>query len=72
MYWLSREVRFCIDPLLPRQAEGANAFAARPAGNGLCFFLALEVTLQGPLDKETGFVLNVRDIDRPGFHRSHL
>lgn len=63
MHWLTREVRFCIDPLKAQQPEGANPFAAKPAGNGLSFFLALSVTLRGRVDPETGFVLNVSDID---------
>ncbi len=63
MYWLTREVRFCVDPLSPHQPAGANPYAANPAGNGLGLFLALGITLRGPVDPDSGFVLNVCDID---------
>jgi len=63
MYTLTREVRFCVDPLSLHQVEGDNAYAAKPAGNGLGLFLALGITLSGPVNPDTGFILNVCDID---------
>jgi 6-pyruvoyltetrahydropterin/6-carboxytetrahydropterin synthase len=52
-----------VDPLSLHQQEGANPYAAKPAGNGLGLFLALGITLSGPVDPDTGFILNVCDID---------
>lgn len=63
MHRLVRNVRFAVNPFLAKQEKGFNAFAACPAGRGLALFLELEVELCGPLDKLTGFVVNVTDID---------
>jgi len=64
MHRLTRDVRFSINPFLPVQDEGFNAFAARPTGRGFALVLELVVELYGPLDKHTGFVVNVTEIDR--------
>ncbi|MFC1763191.1 6-carboxytetrahydropterin synthase [Planctomycetota bacterium] len=63
MLSLSRNVRFCVDPLGGDSPTGTNNYAASPGGQGLCFFLELGVRLRGALDPETGFVVNVTDID---------
>jgi 6-pyruvoyltetrahydropterin/6-carboxytetrahydropterin synthase len=60
---LNRQVRFSINPFLQAEAEGDNSFASKPAGEGLAIFLELSVTLTGCLDRNTGFVTNVLDID---------
>ena len=64
MHHLSRDVRFCINPFLDTQEAGYNAFAARPTGRGLALFLELGVALSHSVDPDTGFVVNVSDIDR--------
>ena len=64
MHRLSRGVRFSINPFLPEQVEGANSFASGPAGEGLAIFLELSVEVIGKVDPDTGFVVNVADIDR--------
>jgi 6-pyruvoyltetrahydropterin/6-carboxytetrahydropterin synthase len=61
---LTRAVRFSINPFLPEQIEGANSFASRPAGEGLAIFLELSVEVVGKINPDTGFVVNVSDIDR--------
>ena len=61
---LARAVRFSINPFLPRQSRGYNSFASEPTGEGLAIFLELLVELIGPVEPNTGFVVNVVDIDR--------
>jgi 6-pyruvoyltetrahydropterin/6-carboxytetrahydropterin synthase len=63
MHQLSRCVRFCINPFLPNQVTGYNGFCARPAGQGLSIFLALGIRLSHSVNPDTGFVINVTDID---------
>ena len=43
---------------------GCNSFASKPAGEGLSIFLELSVEIHGGLAPETGFVVNVVEIDR--------
>ncbi|MBN1123667.1 MAG: 6-carboxytetrahydropterin synthase [Sedimentisphaerales bacterium] len=64
MYRLSREVRFSVSPFQEEISDGYNAYASRPCGEGLCLFLALWVEVTGPLNPETGFVINVIEIDK--------
>lgn len=59
-----RQVRFSINPFLPRDSEGANSFASKPAGEGLAIFFELCVEVAGEVDEATGFVVNVVDIDK--------
>jgi len=63
MHRLTRDVRFSINPFLPEQDEGFNAFASRPAGQGLALYCELVIELRGSVDRDTGFVVNVTDID---------
>jgi len=64
MHKLCREVRFSVNPFLVEDAEGANSYCAKPAGDGLSLFLELGVGLIGQTDPVTGFVVNVVDIDK--------
>jgi 6-pyruvoyltetrahydropterin/6-carboxytetrahydropterin synthase len=63
MHQLSRSVRFCVNPFLANPPKGHNGFGGRPAGQGLALFLELTVRLSHRVDQETGFVLNVTEID---------
>lgn len=63
MLKLSRAVRFSINPFLPADSLGANSYASRPAGEGLAVFFELTVSLCGRSNQDTGFVVNVTDID---------
>ena len=63
MHKLKRQVRFSINPFLKAGVEGANPYASQPAGQGLSIFLELSIALTGCLDRDTGFVMNVLDID---------
>jgi 6-pyruvoyltetrahydropterin/6-carboxytetrahydropterin synthase len=64
MVRLARQVRFSINPFRDQDADGANAYASRPAGEGLALFLELTIELVGPVASDTGFVVNVTDMDR--------
>lgn len=63
MHQLSRNVRFCVNPFLSDQPEGHNGFSSRPAGVGLALFLEIGVRLTHTVNPDTGFVVNVIDID---------
>jgi 6-pyruvoyltetrahydropterin/6-carboxytetrahydropterin synthase len=64
MHKLARQVRFSINPFLSQESGGANSFASKPAGEGLAIFLELSVEILGGASADTGFVVNVVDIDR--------
>ncbi len=64
MHKLARQVRFSINPFFSRECTGFNSFASKPAGEGLAVFLELSVEILGDVGPETGFVVNVVDIDR--------
>jgi len=61
---LVRQVRFSITPFSKRVETGANSYASKPCGEGLSLFLGLWVEVAGPVDPDTGFVINVTEIDR--------
>ncbi|MCE5187403.1 MAG: 6-carboxytetrahydropterin synthase [Planctomycetaceae bacterium] len=63
MHTLCRQVRFSITPFLPAQPDGFNTYASKPTGEGLSFYLALWVEVGGRPDQETGFIVNVSQID---------
>jgi 6-pyruvoyltetrahydropterin/6-carboxytetrahydropterin synthase len=63
MHKLVRQVRFSINPFLPRDSQGYNSFASRPVGEGLAIFLELSIEVTGPVGLATGFVINVSEID---------
>ena len=64
MHKLSRQVRFSIDPFSEDVVEGFNSYCSKPTGEGLSLYFALWVELEGDIDADTGFVVNVADIDR--------
>ena len=64
MVRLAREVRFSVNPFLDADPPGANAYTSKPCGQGLALFLELTVEIAGPVDPDTGFIVNVVDIDR--------
>jgi 6-pyruvoyltetrahydropterin/6-carboxytetrahydropterin synthase len=63
MVKLARQVRFAVSPFAS-PTEGANSYCAKPTADGLSFFFALWVELKGSANKDTGFVVNVSDIDK--------
>ena len=64
MHKTGRNVRFSINPFLPSDSEGFNSFVSKPAGEGLSVFFELSVELSGNVEADTGFVVNVIDIDK--------
>jgi 6-pyruvoyltetrahydropterin/6-carboxytetrahydropterin synthase len=63
MVRLARQVRFSVNPFLEQDCAGSNAYTSKPAGEGLAIYLQLDVELIGPVRPETGFVVNVTEID---------
>ena len=63
MHVLSRQVRFTIDPFSAKRQTGYNSYASKPGAEGLGVFLALWVDLESQLNADTGFVVNVSEID---------
>jgi 6-pyruvoyltetrahydropterin/6-carboxytetrahydropterin synthase len=61
---LARHIRFSINPFLAEQPQGYNSYASRPCGEGFALYFGLWVQLDGPVDADTGFVVNVVEIDR--------
>jgi 6-pyruvoyltetrahydropterin/6-carboxytetrahydropterin synthase len=61
---LVRKVRFSVNPFGDTQGNGANSYGGRPCGEGLSLFFELSIGLAGATQEDTGFVVNVVDIDR--------
>lgn len=63
MHKLVRQVRFSINPFLDETDLGFNSYSSKPTGNGLAIFFALRVGIEHKPDEDTGFVVNVTEID---------
>ena len=61
---LSRQIRFSINPFLDDTVQGSNSHASKPCGQGLSMYFALWVELASNVDPDTGFVVNVVEIDK--------
>jgi len=64
MHKLSRQIRFSVNPFLDDTTVGDNSYSAKPCGEGLALFFALLVELEAQVDPQTGFVVNVVEIDK--------
>ncbi|OQY05830.1 MAG: hypothetical protein B6I25_05010 [Planctomycetales bacterium 4572_13] len=64
MHTLSRQIRFSLDPFSERQTRGFNSYAGKPCGGEMGIFFSLWVSLVSELDPDTGFVVNVTEIDQ--------
>jgi len=64
MHKLSRQIRFSVNPFLAETAVGDNSYSSKPCGEGLALYFALWVELQAQVDPDTGFVVNVVEIDK--------
>lgn len=64
MHYLTRQIRFAIDPFADKQEMGFNSYCAKPTAEGLAFFFTLFVELKSEVNKDTGFVVNVAEIDK--------
>jgi 6-pyruvoyltetrahydropterin/6-carboxytetrahydropterin synthase len=61
---LVRKVRFSVNPFGNAESAGANSYGGKPCGEGLSLFFELSVALAGQAEEDTGFVVNVMDIDK--------
>ncbi len=65
MVLLTRTVRFSVnDPGLAPDTAGDNTFAAFPSMRGLGRHYELDVRCRGEIDPNTGYFLNIKEIDR--------
>ena len=64
MHKLTRQIRFSINPFLPDDDDGFNSYSSKPAGEGLAIYLSLWLELRAKVDRQTGFVVNVVEIDK--------
>lgn len=64
MHKLLREVRFCVNPFSADVPAGGNSYCCRPGADGFAIYFSLWVELEAKLNNETGFVVNVVDIDK--------
>ncbi|MHC4842942.1 MAG: 6-pyruvoyl trahydropterin synthase family protein [Planctomycetota bacterium] len=53
-----------MNPFLEKDEQGFNAYASKPAGEGLSLFLEIGIELCGNIEPSTGFLINVVDIDK--------
>jgi 6-pyruvoyltetrahydropterin/6-carboxytetrahydropterin synthase len=67
MFRLTREVRFAINPDasgLATQHRASNGFGGFPALTGFGQFYRLSVTIEGELEPDSGYLLNIKQIDK--------
>jgi 6-pyruvoyltetrahydropterin/6-carboxytetrahydropterin synthase len=64
MYQLSRTVRFAINPPETASTPGPNGYAGNPPSRGLSRHYELVVKCAGDLDPRSGYLLNIKEIDR--------
>jgi 6-pyruvoyltetrahydropterin/6-carboxytetrahydropterin synthase len=63
MHILARQIRFAIDPFGNDEFTGDNSYAGKPAIEGFGLYGSLWVHLKSKLNPDTGFVVNVSQID---------
>lgn len=65
MFRLTREVRFALNPhpLEQLSAKPTNSYAGFPSMLGIVPWLALRVTVSGPLDPASQYLVNIKRID---------
>lgn len=66
MFRLSREVRFAISPSAPLTMphRPSNGYGGFPAMTGFGSFYRLVVSLEGELEPDSGYLLNIKNIDK--------
>ena len=65
MFRLTREVRFAVNrrPDDQLQSKPANSFGGYPSLTGFGQYFALQVTLEGGLQPDSGYLRNIKEID---------
>ncbi len=61
---LTRKVRFAVNPFIEKTEWGHNPYSGSPPGTGLAIYLCLSIEVEGPVDQDTGFIINIVDLDR--------
>lgn len=61
MFRLTREVRFAVNPT--PSLGGANGLGGIPPLAAMGRYCALRITLTGPLDRDSSYLRNIKDID---------
>ena len=66
MFRLTREVRFSINQGPDEQLSGkpTNSYAGFPTMRGIGHHLTLQVTVSGPLNQSSQYLVNIKEIDR--------
>jgi len=66
MFRLTREIRFSINDLPDAQLDHppTNSYGGYPSLTGFGQYFTIQVTLEGKLDRATGYLRNIKDIDR--------
>src|SRR5687767_2628076 len=66
MFRLTREVRFSINRGPDEQLSGkpTNSYAGFPTMRGIGHYLTLQVTVSGPLNPSSQYLVNIKEIDR--------
>jgi 6-pyruvoyltetrahydropterin/6-carboxytetrahydropterin synthase len=66
MFCLTREVRFAVnkEPDGQLSEKPTNGYAGFPSMRGLGHHLTLRVTVSGPLDPSSQYLINIKEIDR--------
>jgi 6-pyruvoyltetrahydropterin/6-carboxytetrahydropterin synthase len=64
MVRLTRTVRFAINPPGVPDTPGPNTYAGSPPFRGLARYYEVDVTCAGEPDATTGYLLDIKDIDR--------
>lgn len=65
MLRLTREVRFAINALPDQQRmhPPTNSYGGHPSLTGLGYYFALQLTMSGPTDPISGYLLNIKQVD---------
>ena len=64
MHILTRQLRFCVSPFGDDSVSGSNTYSSMPAGaDGLNIYIELTVSLTSEVDPDTGFIMNVAQVD---------
>ena len=66
MFRLTREVRFAVNGSCDPQLSGTptNGYGGFPSLTGFGPFISVDVTLAGPLDPVSGYLINIKQIDK--------
>jgi len=69
MVELSRIVRFCVNPG-GGSVAGTNGFGGKPPMRGLGRYYELEILCRGEPDRATGYLVNIKDLDRAAWEHA--